>query len=117
TRKSNVVEVSLIFSKHSFKMMCGGPSDVKEADADVQRIIEQVRDSLEEKAGVKFTEFVAVHYKTQVVAGTNYFVKIRTNGDEHTHARIFQSLPHAGSTLEAHSVLTGKTLADPLEYF
>jgi len=37
----------------------------------------QVRADLETKAGKKFAEFVAIEYSTQVVAGTNYFVKVR----------------------------------------
>jgi len=36
-----------------------------------------VRADLETKAGKKFAEFVAIEFSTQVVAGTNYFVKVR----------------------------------------
>ena len=36
----------------------------------------QVRPHLEEKAGKKFDEYKATHYKSQVVAGTNYFIKV-----------------------------------------
>ena len=37
----------------------------------------QVREEVETKAGKKFAEFLAIEYSTQVVAGTNYFVKVR----------------------------------------
>jgi len=37
----------------------------------------QVRAEVETKAGKNFAEFVAVEYSTQLVAGTNYFVKVR----------------------------------------
>jgi len=36
----------------------------------------QVRADLETKAGKKFTEFAAIEYSTQIVAGTNYFIKV-----------------------------------------
>jgi len=36
----------------------------------------QVREDLEAKAGKQFVEFVVIEYSTQVVAGTNYFVKV-----------------------------------------
>jgi len=37
----------------------------------------QVRENVETKAGKKFADFVAIEYSTQLVAGTNYFVKVR----------------------------------------
>jgi len=36
----------------------------------------QVRANVEETAGRKFTEYKAISYATQVVAGTNYFIKV-----------------------------------------
>lgn len=36
----------------------------------------QVRSDFESKAGKQFDEFTATQYKSQVVAGTNYFVKV-----------------------------------------
>lgn len=36
--------------------------------------------------------FVPVSYKTQVVAGTNYFVKVKTGESEFVHLRIFLPL-------------------------
>ena len=36
-----------------------------------------MREDVEGKAGKKFVEFVAIEYTTQLVAGTNYFVKVR----------------------------------------
>jgi len=35
-----------------------------------------VRSEIEEKAGQKFGEYKALKVMTQVVAGTNYFVKV-----------------------------------------
>ena len=37
----------------------------------------QVREDTEDKVGKKFDEFEAVKYTTQVVAGINYFIKVR----------------------------------------
>lgn len=49
----------------------------------------------------------------QVVAGTNYFVKLRLASGEYAHARIYD---HFGSvTLTA--VQFPKSEADPLKYF
>ena len=39
-------------------------------------LVTQVRPQVEEKAGQKFSEYKALRVVTQVVAGTNYFVKV-----------------------------------------
>uniref|UniRef100_A0A2K6KZQ1 Cystatin-B n=1 Tax=Rhinopithecus bieti TaxID=61621 RepID=A0A2K6KZQ1_RHIBE len=57
-------------------MMCGAPSAVQPATAETQDIADQVRSQLEEKENKKFPVFKAVSFKSQVVAGTNYFIKV-----------------------------------------
>ncbi|KAJ8315165.1 hypothetical protein KUTeg_007315 [Tegillarca granosa] len=59
-------------------MMCGGTGDVKPKDNETQAIIDQVKSSFEEKNGT-VTKFELVSYKSQVVAGTNYFAKYHKN--------------------------------------
>jgi len=38
--------------------------------------LQQVKPQAKEMAGQDFQEFKAISYKTQVVAGTNYFIKV-----------------------------------------
>ncbi|PNI55803.1 CSTB isoform 3 [Pan troglodytes] len=57
-------------------MMCGAPSATQPATAETQHIADQVRSQLEEKENKKFPVFKAVSFKSQVVAGTNYFIKV-----------------------------------------
>jgi hypothetical protein len=40
------------------------------------RLLFQLRPDLEAMAGRKFPHAKVVHYKSQVVAGTNYFAKV-----------------------------------------
>ncbi|BFZ10149.1 hypothetical protein BsWGS_13188 [Bradybaena similaris] len=98
-------------------MLCGGTSETHEATEEIQALIDQVRSDLEAKVGKVFPHYKAISYKSQVVAGTNYFVKIQTDGSDFIHVRIFKSLPHAGSKVEVHSHKTGKTKDDAIEYF
>lgn len=68
------------------------------------------------KSGKDFPHLKAISYKTQVVAGTNYFIKVDA-GHEHLHLRVFQPLPCYGSKPELHNLKLSKSLNDPIEYF
>ncbi|KAG8538198.1 hypothetical protein GDO81_023131 [Engystomops pustulosus] len=60
--------------------ICGGLGGVKAATAEVQGLCDQVKAEVEEKHGKKYPVFVATDYKTQTVAGTNYFIKVMAEG-------------------------------------
>ncbi|XP_052398454.1 cystatin-B [Carassius gibelio] len=96
---------------------CGGTSEAKDANEEVQKICDEMKSHAEDKAERKFDVFTAISFKTQVVAGRNYFVKVHVGGDDYIHLRIYKSLPHAGSKLELDGVQTSKAHHDPIEYF
>ncbi|XP_073233523.1 cystatin-A-like [Porites lutea] len=95
----------------------GRLSPLKQADAKVQKICDQVKPQAEKMAGQEFPEFKATSYKTQVVAGINYFIKVLVGGPSYVHLRVFQSLPGDGSTLTLTAIKTGMTKDDPINYF
>lgn len=97
--------------------MPGGASAPRPADAEVQSLCEQFKSELEGKAGKTFPSFTALEVRTQVVAGTNYFVKIDVGSDECLHVRIYKPLPHTGDSASLHSYKASKTKHDLLEYF
>ncbi|XP_006627803.1 cystatin-B-like [Lepisosteus oculatus] len=98
-------------------MLCGGTSEAKPATAEVQAICDEVKPQVEEKAGKKFQVFTAKEFKSQVVAGTNYFVKVHVGGEDYLHIRVYETLPHAGSKLSLHSIQTSKAQHDEILYF
>merc|ERR1712029_87665 len=57
------------------KMMCGGTGDEKPADESVQKHCDAVKADVEKHLNKIFDVFEAKSYKSQVVAGTNFFVK------------------------------------------
>jgi len=98
-------------------MMCGGLSQADAADAETIDICNTVRGEVESKANSSFAEYTPISVSRQVVAGTNFFVKIHIGGGDHVHARIFRPLPHTNAGPEVHGVQTGKSLEDPLVHF
>ncbi|XP_069616617.1 cystatin-B-like [Ranitomeya imitator] len=97
--------------------LCGGLGSVKPATEAVQALCDQVKAEVEEKHGKKYPKFVAVEYKTQLVAGTNFFVKVLTGDEEYIHLRMYQTLPHDGEKLSLSASQVGKTKADEIVHF
>ena len=59
--------------------MAGGISEAK-AVGDVEgRMVHDVRQFVEQHRGVSFETFEPLEVKTQIVAGTNYFIKVKTS--------------------------------------
>ncbi|XP_039600054.1 cystatin-B-like [Polypterus senegalus] len=98
-------------------MLCGGTSDAKPADAEVQKICDEVKPQVESQTNRTYGTFKAVQYKSQMVAGTNYFIKVHVGGEEYIHLRIFRSLPVHGNELKVHSVQSPKGQQDEIAYF
>lgn len=98
-------------------MLCGGACPVREATEEVQQLCDLVRSNLESQAGKQFSEFKATHYSSQVVAGTNYFIKISVGSGEFVHVRIFRPLPCNGTDPELHKFEVGKSHEDKIGYF
>ncbi|XP_059542645.1 cystatin-B-like [Myotis daubentonii] len=95
----------------------GGTSKSRPATAKIQAIADKVKSQLEEKEKKKYPTFKATEYKSQVVAGTNYFIKVQVEDDDFVHLRVFESLPHENKALALHNYQTNKTKQDELDYF
>ncbi|NXQ11961.1 CYTB protein, partial [Peucedramus taeniatus] len=77
----------------------------------------QVKQQFESRANTNCVVFTAIEYKTQVVAGTMYFIKVQVSNAGYVHLKVFQSLPHENLGPSLVNFQTGKTRDDPLTYF
>jgi len=85
-------------------MLCGGYGTDKEANSEIQAICDEMKGAVEEKLGQKFADvFEAVSYQTQVVAGTNFMIKVHIGNNNHVNIVVYKTLPHAGETLSLTS--------------
>lgn len=77
--------------------VCGGVGDVKQATVEVQQLADSVKPLVEQSVAShkkdKLHPYKAVSYKSQVVAGVNYFIKVEIDGGkEYLHLRVFRPL-------------------------
>ncbi|OBS81004.1 hypothetical protein A6R68_20801, partial [Neotoma lepida] len=94
-------------------MIPGGLTEARPATPEIQEIADQ----LEEKTNEKYEKFEAVEYKTQVVAGVNYFIKVDVGNGHYAHLKVFKGLPGQNDGLELSGYQTNKTKEDELTYF
>mmetsp|Transcript_2922 Transcript_2922/g.4557 ORF Transcript_2922/g.4557 Transcript_2922/m.4557 type:complete len:104 (-) Transcript_2922:38-349(-) len=103
-------------------MSCGGATDARAADAEIQTLIDGVKDQALAKAKEAgrdgdFATYEAKSVRSQVVAGTNFFVKVQVSDSECIHLRIHQPLPHTGEKASVAGGKVGQDVGAEVEYF
>jgi hypothetical protein len=88
--------------------MVGAHGEIK-TDAEGLAKISGWKATVESHAGATYGVFEPVHYTTQVVAGTNYRVKVRVGDGEFIHVTFFEPLPHTGDAVSVSAHSTGHT--------
>ncbi|XP_069801657.1 cystatin-A1-like [Dendropsophus ebraccatus] len=104
-------------SVHKPPVMVGGVGAEKPADKEIQAVCDSIKSEFLKKSGVNATTFQAVAYKSQVVAGTNYFVKVSLGGGHYCHLKIYKPLPYTGGQPSLDGFQVGKTEKDLITYF
>ncbi|KAE8621176.1 hypothetical protein XENTR_v10004710 [Xenopus tropicalis] len=92
----------------------GGISTPRKATPDDQKIAEQVQAEVKAKTNQKIETFEVVEVATQVVAGTNYFMKVKVGSTDYIHIRVYQDL---SGTVSLSDVKDCQTKDSPLVYF
>eukprot|EP00992_Anisonema_acinus_P000771 TRINITY_DN10277_c0_g2_i1.p2 TRINITY_DN10277_c0_g2~~TRINITY_DN10277_c0_g2_i1.p2 ORF type:complete len:122 (+),score=37.69 TRINITY_DN10277_c0_g2_i1:54-368(+) len=102
--------------------VCGGVGAAQPVNEEVIAMCNDLKVSAQDKANASgwngvFTTFEPISYASQVVAGTNFFVKVKVSDTQYAHVRIFRPLPHTGAPAEVHSVQMGKSVDDEIVHF
>jgi cystatin-A/B len=94
--------------------MLGGPGAVKDADDNVKKLAKDMKAQAEKALGETFGEFEAVKFTTQVVAGTNYKIKVKVGDGKFVHIKVYVPLPCKNAPNQLLESEKGKTLEDAL---
>ena len=95
-------------------MMCGGFGNTRPADDTAKAIAKEMKPKVEQALGTTFSQFEAVSFTTQVVAGTNYKIKVSVGDGKYIHIKVHVPLPHTQKEKELMSQEANKTLNDAL---
>ncbi|XP_033635711.1 cystatin-A-like [Asterias rubens] len=94
--------------------MVGGMGAINPATEEVQGYIDEVKLKVEEAVKRTLDTYTATVYSTQLVNGTNYFVKVDVGGNKFVHVRLHRTF---GGEVTFTSCQDDKTKDDELTYF
>ncbi|KAI9202049.1 cystatin-A [Polychytrium aggregatum] len=82
-------------------------------DPKIVQLVQDLKPQIEAKTSATYSTFVPVAYRSQVVAGTNYYVKIQVadNPPSYIHAVIYK---HFSNPAVVTSAATDKSFSDDL---
>lgn len=83
---------------------------MRPSDENVEKIVENVKEELEQKTGSKYESLKVVHYKTQLVSGINYFVKVSSRFASCLHSATFPLIMSPLFSLLTRSQAIAKTV-------
>uniref|UniRef100_A0A8C5YG81 Cystatin domain-containing protein n=1 Tax=Microcebus murinus TaxID=30608 RepID=A0A8C5YG81_MICMU len=95
-------------------MIPGGLSDAKPATAEIQKIADKVKPQLEEKTNETYEEFEAIEYKSQVVSGIKYYIKVHVGKGRYIHMQVIDGVSRHNQDLELSGYQTDKCKEDEL---
>ncbi len=98
-------------------MMCGGYGDVTVADEQIQQVADSVKASVESRMNTTLNTYKAISYKSQIVAGTNYKIKVQVGDDKYIHIKVFADLPCYGGEIELTDFKADCSVDSDLDFF
>lgn len=94
----------------------GGWTGPQPANEEIQALIDQVKEAVQVQENFPLPPYRAISFISQIVAGTNYIVKVKVNTDGYIHLKIFQPLPGNGQS-QLEDIQNEHTVDDEIEIF
>ncbi len=92
-------------------MMCGGFGSAKLVDNDDMRgLVTEIKSNVENHLAKTFDTFEGHSYKSQLVNGTNYTIKIFVGDDKYIHVKFHKALECYDGTVTIKEVIENQTL-------
>jgi cystatin-A/B len=79
---------------------------------DITALANKHQDEAQTSLGKTFTQWNAVAFSSQIVTGTNYWIKVQTGETSYVHIKVFVPLPHTGEQSSLIEAQSGKALED-----
>uniref|UniRef100_UPI00398E41A2 cystatin-B-like n=1 Tax=Pristiophorus japonicus TaxID=55135 RepID=UPI00398E41A2 len=96
----------------------GAPTSTEAVTEEIQQLVQSLKTDVEKELNRKFKIFHAISYKSQLVSGTNYFVKILVgDANDYIHVYIYRPLPQSKNKPCVNGVQTDKKLFDDIHHF
>ncbi len=78
-------------------MLCGGYAADKPATPELQELLDSLKEQVHAQLNTTFSYLKALTYQSQVVAGTNYRIKVEVDDGKTLEVVIYKPLPHTGN--------------------
>ena len=98
-------------------MNIGGLSEKKQVTNEINSIVKTLSDEILKKLNLDTNFIIEVHsYKSQIVAGIIYFLKIKVN-NKYFHIKVMDYLPHENKAPQIISMQNEQSESSEILYF
>ena len=94
--------------------MCGGFGQAKAADESIVAICNDIKGQTESHLNATYNTFEPINYTSQVVAGTNFMIKVKVGDADYIHIKVHRPLPCNGTELKLMDATSGHSLETAL---
>lgn len=95
----------------------GGLSNVKSQDESVKELLKGIIDQVKEQTTINCNSLSIHSYKTQVVAGVIYYIKVNIDDNKYAHLKVMQHLPHTNTSPQLLNHILDKSVDDEIIFF